>query len=360
MLRRRPRLTVCSLALALSSVLLAACAPSTATNDSVTVLRLGHGLDTSHPVHQGMAYMAERLAVLSDGAMRIDLYPSEQLGSERQCLELLQLGSLAMTKVSASVLENFAPAFEVLTLPYLFRDEAHVWATLDGEIGQELLASPTDFRLRGLAYYDAGARSFYTIDRPVRSPADLDGMKIRTQESQTAMAMVRALGGSPTPISWGELYTALQQGVVDGAENNPPSFYLSRHYEVARYYALDEHTAVPDVLVVGTPTWDRLTAQEQAWLQQAARESTARQKDLWRAASEEALAAVREAGVEVLTVDKGPFRDRVAAMLDAYDDRPDLAALIARIQAVLDMSVDADTTVKASAAANDSVPEATP
>ncbi|MEO1477423.1 MAG: TRAP transporter substrate-binding protein [Bacteroidota bacterium] len=313
---------------------LAGCTATSDPGSTTTVLRLGHGLDTAHPVHQGMVHMAERLAVLSGGTMRIDLYPSQQLGTERENLELLQIGSLAMTKVSASILENFAPSFEILTLPYLFRDEAHIWATLNGEIGQAMLASTEPYRLRGLTYYDAGARSFYTVDRPVLSPTDLDGMKIRVQESQTAMRMVDALGGSPTPISWGELYTALQQGVVDGAENNPPSYYLSRHYEVAPYFALDEHTAVPDVLVIGTPTWERLSEQQRAWLQQAARESTERQRELWRAASDEALAAVQEADVEVIEVDKTPFRARVAAMLDAYDDQPELAALIAQIQAV--------------------------
>jgi TRAP-type C4-dicarboxylate transport system substrate-binding protein len=135
---------------------------------------------------------------------------------------------------------------------------------LDGEIGRQLLAGAERFRLRGLAFYDAGSRSFYTRDRPVRSPADLAGLKIRTQESSTAMAMVSALGGAATPVAWGELYTALQQSVVDGAENNPPRFHLSRHYEVARYYALDEHTRVPDVVLVSTVVWNELEPRHMA------------------------------------------------------------------------------------------------
>jgi tripartite ATP-independent transporter DctP family solute receptor len=238
-----------------------------------------------------------------------------------------------MTKVSSSVLENFAPTFQVLSLPFLFRDDAHRFAVLDGPIGDELLEVAEPYRLHGLAFYDAGSRSFYTVDRPVEAPADLAGMKIRVQESQTAMAMVRALGGSPTPISWGELYTALQQGVVDGAENNPPSFYLSRHYEVARYYALNEHTAVPDVLMVSTVIWDRLSPQQREWLQEAADESAQYQRELWREATEEALAAVEEAGVEIIRPEKAPFAEEVQTMMEAYRDDPEFYRIIEGIQA---------------------------
>lgn len=320
-----------------------------ASQDEVTVLKLGHALDTEHPVHKAMEHMAARLAEESGGAMRIDIYPSQQLGSEREMLELLQIGSLDMTKVSSSVLENFAPEYQVLSLPFVFRDDAHRFAVLDGPIGEELLEAPEPYRLRGLAFYDAGSRSFYTVNRPILTPADLQGEKIRVQESATAMDMVRALGGSPTPISWGELYTALQQGVVDGAENNPPSFYLSRHYEVAKYYVLNEHTAVPDVLIVGTTLWDRLTPQQRAWLQTAADASVEVQKELWRESTEEALAAVREAGVEVIEdVDKGPFDAAVQAMTARYAQDPDLARLL---RAIRETEAPAATAPAASAVA---------
>src|SRR5690606_7318352 len=154
-------------------------------------------------------------------------------------------------------------------LPYLFRDDAHKVAVLDGPIGKEILTSPQAKLVRGLCYYEAGSRSFYT-KRPVRTPDDLTGLKIRVQESPMAFGLVRAFGASPTPIAYGELYTALQQGVVDGAENNPPSFHLSRHYEVCKYYTLNEHTTVPDVLIVSTHLWNSLDAQQQRWLQEAA------------------------------------------------------------------------------------------
>jgi len=309
-------------------------ATACSTEGDNTVIKLAHGLDPSHSVHRAMEFLAERVAEESGGTMRIDIYPSEQLGTERQALELLQIGSLGMTKVSAAVLENFAAPFKTLSLPYIFEGDAHKWAVFEGSIGRELLLSAVPSRLRGLCFYDAGSRSFYTKDRPILAPADLEGLKIRTQESATAMQMVGELGGSATPIAWGELYTALQQGVVDGAENNPPSFFLSRHYEVARYYSLNEHTGVPDVLLVSTVIWNDLTAQEQQWLQQAANESAQYQKVLWQQSTEEALRAVEDAGVQVLRPDKGPFAQMLAPSLEEYQNDPVLYPLIERIRAL--------------------------
>jgi tripartite ATP-independent transporter DctP family solute receptor len=280
-----------------------------------------------------MQFLAERVGEKSDGTMRVDIYPSEQLGTERQALELLQIGSLGMTKVSAAVLENFAAPFKVLSLPYIFQNEAHQWTVLDGPIGREMLDMAARFRLRGLCFYDAGSRSFYTKDRPILAPSDLAGLKIRTQESATATRMVSILGGSATPIAWGELYTALQQGVVDGAENNPPSFHLSRHYEVARYYSLNEHTGVPDVLLVSTVVWDDLSTQQQQWLQEAANESAQRQRLLWQRATEEALRVVQADGVQVFRPDKAPFANMLALMYEDYREEPDVYDLIQRIRA---------------------------
>ncbi len=311
-------------------VLLTACG----ADENTAVLRLSHGLDTSHPVHRGMVFMAERLADKSAGQLTISIYPNQQLGTERQSLELLQIGSLSMTKVSAAVLENFSPEATVLSLPYLFRSRQHVYDFEDSELGKEILRSSEPFRLRGLVYFDAGQRSFYTKDRPVRSPADLQGQKIRVQQSATAIEMVKALGGSPTPISYGELYTALQQGVVDGAENNPPSFYTSRHYEVCKYYTLDEHTAVPDVLIIGTEAWKRLTEQQRGWLQEAAEEAVVYQRKLWQRAEQEALDAVATAGVEIIRPDKGPFIEQTQSILDAYRGQPQVYSLIERITAM--------------------------
>jgi tripartite ATP-independent transporter DctP family solute receptor len=251
----------------------------------------------------------------------------------QRVLELVQIGTIGMTKVSGAALENIVPPVQVFSLPYLFRDEGHRFRVLEGEIGQRLLAESEDKRLVGLAFYDAGSRSFYTKDRPVHRPEDLTGLKIRVIESPTAMRMVSALGGSPTPISWGELYTALQQGVVDGAENNPPSFHTSRHYEVARYYTLDEHTAVPDVLVISTIICERLTPQQQAWIRIAAQESAELQKELWRESTEEALRVVEAAGVTIIRPDKAPFAERVQGLIDTFRADPTLGELVRAIEA---------------------------
>lgn len=296
-----------------------------------TSLKLAHGLDIGHPVHKGMEFMARRVDEKSNGKFKIEIYPSQQLGTERQCLELLQIGSLAMTKVSAAVMENFAPNIQVFSLPYVFRDREHIYRVLDGKIGKSLLEQSEKFWLRGLTYFDAGQRSFYAKE-PIRTPADLQDKKIRVQESVTAMNLVRSLGGAPTPISWGELYTALQQGVVDGAENNPPSFYTSRHYEVCKYYTLNEHTAVPDILVISTFAWYSLTEQERQWLQEAADEAKVYQRKLWREAEEEALEAVKAAGVEVIIPDKSQFFEKTKALLDEYKDQPEKYQLIQAIQ----------------------------
>jgi len=312
------------------AVLLSGCAAQGGTR----VVKLAHTLDTTHPVHRAMVMLGERLAQKSGGTMRLDIYPGGQLGSERETLELLQIGSLGMTKVSSSVLEGFAPAFRVFGLPFLFRDDAHRFAVLEGPVGRQLLDEPERFRLRGLTYYDAGSRSFYTTSRAVRTPADLAGLKIRTQESAVAMQMVRTLGGAATPIAWGEVYTALQQGVVDGAENNPPSFHLSRHYEVARYFTLNEHTAVPDVLVVATEVWEDLSPQQRRWLQEAADESAVYQRRLWREATEEALREVEKAGVQIIRPDKRAFAERGARLLDSFRGDPEVGPLIQSIQAV--------------------------
>lgn len=317
------------LALAVICAVLSACS----RHDDTIVLKLGHVLDTSHSVHQGMVYMAERLDEYSDGTMRIDIYPSSQLGAERDLVELVQIGSLAMTKVSASPLEAFVPAMQVFSIPYVFRDRDHYFNALDSKIGKELLASVEVARLKGMGYYDSGSRSFYMVDTPVETPADVGGMKIRVMKSQTAVKMIAAMGGSATPISWGELYTALQQGVVDGAENNPPSFYLSGHYEVAKYYALNEHTSVPDMLLMSSHVWDSLDEQQQEWLQTAVDDSVAYQRELWQASTEEALAAVREAGVIVTYPDKQPFMAAVQEMKASYDGT-EIGRLLKAIEAV--------------------------
>ena len=301
-------------------------------SENVKIIRLGHGLSTTHSVHQAMVYMDSVLRVKSNGKMKIQIYPSEQLGTERQCLELLQIGSLDMTKVSAGSLENFSPNIKVFGLPFLFRDRQHSYSVLDGPIGRDLLYGTEKYWLKGLAYYDAGARSFYTKEKKINSPEDLDGLKIRVMESKTAFDMVKALGGSPTPISFGELYTSLQQGVVDGAENNPPSFYLSRHYEVCKYYTLDEHTILPDVLLMSTHIWDSFSDKEREWLSQAVKESITEQRKLWTKSEKQSLDAVKKAGVEIIIPDKTLFSEKSKKILESYKEDEVLYDFINRIK----------------------------
>ena len=301
---------------------------------NVKTLKLAHGLDIAHPVHQGLVFMAKEVERISGGDMKVEIYPSEQLGTERQLLELLQIGSLDITKVSASAVENFVPSMQVLGLPYIFKNEEHQWKVLNGEIGKELLLDGANYWLRGLCFYDAGSRSFYTKSKPIQSPDDLKGLKIRVMNSQTAMQMIKDMGGAPTPISFGELYTALQQGVVDGAENNAPSFYTSHHYEVCKYYTIDEHTSVPDVLFIGTNSWAKLTEQQKKWLEEAVSNSVPEQSRLWKEADQHALDEVKKAGVEIIYPEKAPFAEKVSAIFENYRNEPKIYDLIKRIQAV--------------------------
>lgn len=296
------------------------------------IIRLGHGLDITHSVHKAMLEADEVLNEISKGKMRIQIYPNQQLGSERECLELLQIGSLDMTKVSGAVMENFAPKFRIFGLPFLFDSKEHLFKVLDGPIGKELLNEGVQYWLKGMGFYDSGSRSFYSRERPVMKPKDLKGLKIRVQESISAFEMVKQLGGSPTPISWGELYTALQQGVVDGAENNPPSFYLSRHYEVCKYYSIDEHTMIPDLLLVSTHLWNRLNTQEKAWLQEAIDRSVPFQRKLWIQSENESLQAVIKAGVEVSYPEKKIFQEATLPLYESFSEDPEIAELIIRIR----------------------------
>lgn len=306
----------------------------TSCNDIVQkrTIRLGHGLDTNHSVHKAMVKMGEELYRLSSGTMDLKIYPNQQLGSERECLELLQIGSLDVTKVSTGVLENFSPNMKVFGLPYLFRDKAHSFKVLDGEIGKKLLDETLAFRIKGLAYYDAGSRSFYTKSKPIYTPADLEGLKVRVMESVTAMKMVESMGGSPTPISWGELYTSLQQEVVDGAENNPPSFYLSKQFEVCKYYTLDEHTTLPDVLVCGSYFWDSLNEEQKKWMQEAVDISVHYQRTLWAASEANSLEQLEKSGVQIIYPDKSAFAQLVKPVYDLYSSSETLNNLIMEIK----------------------------
>lgn len=322
------KLRICYI-IAISLIFLTACKGP----GGVRVIKLGHGLGVTHPVHEAMVFLAERVKEKSGGEMIIKIYPNQQLGSERELVELLQIGSLGMTKVSSAVMESFAPKLQVFSMPYLFRDDEHRDNVLKGPIGKQLLLDGEEFWLRGLCYYDAGKRSFYTKTKPVESPADLQSLKIRVMESNTAINMVKSFGGSPTPVSYGELYTALQQGIVDGAENNPPSLYTSRHYEVCKFYSINEHTAVPDIMIISTKVWKLLSDQEKQWLQEASDESAVFQYKIWAEAVEESLMEMEKAGVTIVYPEQDGFRASVESMYEELKvAQPELYAVIDQIR----------------------------
>jgi tripartite ATP-independent transporter DctP family solute receptor len=306
---------------------------SARTGDAGTrvVLKLGHVLPPSHAVHIAMEFMATRVRELSGGSVELQVFPGGQLGSEPESIEQVQRGALAMVKTSAAALEGFVPDMAVFGMPYLFRDEEHYWKVLLGELGKEILRAGEPAGLHGLCYYDSGSRSFYTVRKPILTPADVREMKIRVMPSKTARDMITTLGGGPTPIPYGELYSALQQGMIDGAENNPPSYFSSRHYEVAKHYSLDEHTRVPDVVMVSRQIWQGLSPQVRVWIDQAATESVDFQRKLWRKQTDEALAAVEKAGVTVHRPQQPPFERAMSSMYAAVEGTR-VGGLVARIR----------------------------
>ncbi|MGB0372414.1 MAG: TRAP transporter substrate-binding protein [Opitutales bacterium] len=295
--------------------------------EKATRLKIAHTLPTNHPVHQGIEQFAERLAYHSGGSLALDIYPNGQLGSETQTLEQMQSGTLDIAKVGGATLGNFIPLSKLFSLPYLFRDDAHYWGVLKSEIGEDLLAalsvngdgSASGFR--GLTYYDAGSRNFYT-QIPIKTPADLEGLKVRVMNDPVAIDLMKAFGASPTPISWGELYTALQQNVVDGAENNPPSFVTSRHFEVCKHFTFDHHSRIPDVLIISQQTWDRLDEEQRTWIERAASESSEFQREAWAEGVDEALEVMESEGVEVHHVDLTPFIEATESVRSKYATGP--------------------------------------
>ncbi len=284
-----------------------------------TVLKLAHVLDQSHPVHQAMEFMAARLEEKSRGTMKIQIFPNGQLGSETESIEQLQRAAVAMVKTSAAAMEGYIGEMVLFGLPYLFRDEEHYWKVLDGPVGRALLDLGAEVGIKGLNYYESGSRSFYTTKEPVLTPDDLKRKKIRVMRSKMAMDLISELGGAPTPIPFGELYTALQQGTVDGAENNPPSFDTSRHCEAAKHYSLDEHSRIPDMVLVSRPIWDRLTEQQQQWLREAADESVDYQRREWARQTAESLHRVTAAGVAIYHPDKAPFQQKAAPLYRQFE-----------------------------------------
>ncbi|AZI13838.1 TRAP transporter substrate-binding protein [Avibacterium paragallinarum] len=303
------------------------------SSQAKTTLKISHNNDKTHPVHLSMQHMADEVKQLTNGEVVIRIYPNSQLGSQRESMELLQAGSLDMAKSNASEMEAFEISYGAFNLPYLFQDREHYYRVLaDQEVGQKILQNSKDKGFIGLTYYDGGARSFYA-NKPIKSPEDLKGMKIRVQPSPTAVEMIKLMGASPTPLAYGELYTALQQKVVDGAENNETALTLARHGEVAKYFSEDEHTMIPDVLLISLKSWNKLTPEQQKILKQAADNSMLYHKEIWtKMIAEERAKAQKQLNVQFVPVDKTPFVQAVKTMHDTAKQNPALKPYIERIE----------------------------
>ncbi|PJG84719.1 TRAP transporter substrate-binding protein [Conservatibacter flavescens] len=295
-------------------------------------LKLSHNNDKTHPVHISMQKFADDVKKQTDGEVIIRIYPNSQLGTQRESMELLQAGSLDMAKSNASELESFEVSYGAFNVPYLFKDTEHYYRVLqDPEVGEKILNSTKGKGFIGLTYYDAGSRSFYA-HKPIKTPEDLKGLKVRVQPSPSALEMVRLMGASPTPLAFGELYTALQQGVVDAAENNPTALTLMRHGEVTKFYSEDEHTIIPDVLVIGEKSWAKLTPEQQTIVKKAANDSMMSHKVLWaEMTAQEVQKAKEKMGVEFIKVEKQPFVDAVKPMHDKALQDPAIGAYVKRI-----------------------------
>jgi TRAP transporter solute receptor, dctP family len=278
-------------------------------------LKLAHALTESHPVHLAMVEFAKEVNEKTNGKIEVLIFPNGQLGGEREITELMQAGAIDIIKTNAGPMESFAQEYSVLSLPYLFRDIHHNLSVLKSDIGESILNATIDRGFIGLTYYNSGTRNMYT-KKPVKKVEDLKGKKIRVQTSKTMVKMTELLGGSPSPLSFGEIYTALQQGVVDGAENNLISYSESKHYEVAPYFTFDEHSISPDVMIMNTKTWNKLTDEEKKIVKGAALNSFDYQNKIWFEAEDKLVDELKEKGVQFFEVDKTEFVQRVQPLYE--------------------------------------------
>ncbi|WP_227937015.1 TRAP transporter substrate-binding protein [Alkalihalobacillus deserti] len=293
--------------------------PEETGNAEAVSLRLAHNQPETHPIHTSLMELLNLTDENSEGNVKIEVFPNGQLGQERDVIELVKSGTLPMAKVSASALEAFDSNYAIFSLPFVFQSKEHYHEVMDNsEAVQEIFEGTRDQGFVAIGWYDAGQRSIYTADQKVESPADMNGLKIRVQESPTSISMIKAMGGSPTPMSYGEVYTSLQQGVIDGAENNETALVSSKHGEVAKAYTYTEHQYVPDVLIVSTKTWDSLSEEQQQAILDAANTSSESHKDVWNQAIEESITASEEMGVTFYTIDKQAFIDAAAPLHEEF------------------------------------------
>ena len=288
-----------------------------------------------YPTVEAVKYMGQLLSGWTNGRLSIKVFPGRQLGEEKDTIEQTIAGAVDLNRVNLAPLNSVVPETAIPALPYIFRSIEHMYKVMDGEIGREILDAFEAHGMVGLCYYDSGARSFYNSKRPIRSPADMKGMKIRVQNSDLFVTMMEALGADATPMEFGQVYEALKTGVIDGAENNWPSYESTRHFEVAKNYSLDQHSMSPEVLVMSKKTWDKLSPKDRELVKKAAWMSVPVMRDLWNSRVEKSKEIVLKAGNQVIfDVDKQPFIDAMGPVYEKFASTPALKDLVKRIQAV--------------------------
>jgi tripartite ATP-independent transporter DctP family solute receptor len=301
-----------------------------------TVLKASDVHPAGYPTVEAVEHMGRKLEQATGGRLSIQMFASMQLGGEKEAIEQAQVGAIQLARVSVGALGPVVDELNVFNLPFLFRNTAHMQKVIDGAIGQELLDKVTANQkagLVGLCWMDAGARSLYDTKRPIRNIADLKGLKVRVMGNPMFVDMMNALGGNGVSMGYDQVFSALQTGVVDGAENNPPSYVFDNHYQVAKYYSLSEHLIVPEILVLSRKAWDASSKDDQELIKRFSREAQLEERELWMKYEQLALDKARAAGNQVLEIaDKKPFQDAVKPVWDKYGPR--YAEMIKRIQAV--------------------------
>jgi tripartite ATP-independent transporter DctP family solute receptor len=287
-----------------------------------------------YPTVEAVKYLGALVKERTSGRIAVQVMNNSVLGGEKDTIEQTRFGVIDMNRVNAAPFNNLIPETVVLGLPFLFRSTDHMHKVVDGPIGDKILAAFEPHGLIGLAYYDSGARSFYTTKKPVEKLADLKGMKIRVQQSDLWISMMQAFGANPTPMPMGEVYSSLETGVVDGAENNWPSYESARHYEVAKNYSLTQHSMNPEILVMSKVSWDKLTPDDQKVIRQAAKDSVAKMRELWTAREKSSEEKVRAGGVKVINVNKDEFSAAMKPVYDKFVTDAKMKALLEEIQAV--------------------------
>jgi len=318
----------------LAGATLLAAALMTGTAFAQTVLRSSDTHPDGYPTVEAVKYFGELVKDRTQGRYSVEVYHSAQLGQEADTIEQVRSGVIDLNRVSMAPWNSLVPLTMIPSLPYLFTSPDHARKVMAGEIGDEVAKGFDQHGVVVIAFYDGGARSFYNAKKPIGAVADMAGLKFRVIQSDVFVDMVGALGASATPMPYGEVYSSIETGVIDGAENNFPSYESAKHFEVAKNYSLDEHTIVPEVFVMSKTAWDQLSDEDKAIFKQAGKESMEKQWELWDARVAQSRKIVEDAGSQITTPDKQPFIDAMKPVYEKYVNTPELKDFVARIQAV--------------------------